>query len=123
MALRFRRRAISIYGAGGRYVASNCASRGAALAAGVVSSVELILDNLPAQRVAVNAQKLRRPRLIALNAIQHSLDEAFFEFADGLIEQNAALHHLAHEAFQLVLHVCTLQRMRSQSQGPWCITG
>ena len=57
--------------------------------------IQLVFAELPAERVAMNPQQMRGARLIAIDAIQHALDEALFEFADGLVEQNAALHHLA----------------------------
>lgn len=61
--------------------------------------LQLIRHKLPAQRIAVNAQQMRRARLIPADAVQHPLDESLFELPDGLIEQNAAFHHLAYEPF------------------------
>src|SRR5262249_59482774 len=79
--------------------------------------VEFVLDDLPAQGVAVNPQDVRRPRLISVDAVQYAFDKTLLEFANGLIEENSAIHHLPYEAFQLVLHVCTLQRMRESVPG------
>jgi hypothetical protein len=57
----------------------------------------------------VDPQKLGGPALIAVGSLQNPLDEAFFKFTDGFIEQNSALHHLSHKAFQLISHVRTLR--------------
>ena len=57
----------------------------------------------------MNSQKLRGPALIAVGALQNSLDEAFFELPNGFVEQNSAFHHLSHKAFQLISHVRTLR--------------
>jgi len=57
----------------------------------------------------MNAQEFRCPALIAVGAFQHSLDEPFFEFTDGLIKEDAAFHHLSHKPFQLVSHIRTLR--------------
>jgi hypothetical protein len=40
-----------------------------------------------------------------LVTIQDPFNKAFFEFADRLVEKNAAFHHLIDEPFQLILHV------------------
>jgi hypothetical protein len=71
--------------------------------------VQLILGHFPAQRVAVNSQKLGSAALIAVGSLQNPLNEAFFEFPNRFIEQNSALHHLSHKAFQLISHVRTLR--------------
>jgi hypothetical protein len=71
--------------------------------------IELVLGHFAAQRVTVNAKEFRSPALIAVGALQHALDKALLEFADGFLEQNPAFHHLSHEAFQLISHVRTLQ--------------
>src|SRR5262249_21139152 len=83
------------------------------------AAIQLVLKNLPAQRIAVNSQDIRRARLIALHSVQYPLYEAFFKLTDRLIEKNPTLHHLTHETFQLILHVCTLHRMPLML-GPWC---
>jgi len=57
----------------------------------------------------VDSQEFGRPALIAVGSLQNPLDEAFFEFAHGFIEQNSAFHHLSHKAFQLISHVRTLR--------------
>jgi hypothetical protein len=71
--------------------------------------VQLVLRHLPAQGIAVNSQEFSRPALIAIGSLQNPFDEAFFEFTHGFIEQNSALHHLSHKAFQLISHVRTLR--------------
>jgi hypothetical protein len=60
----------------------------------VVPMVQLVIDNFAAEGVAVYAEDVRRAGLIAVRALQNSLDEAFLEFAHGFVEQNASLHHL-----------------------------
>ena len=57
----------------------------------------------------MNSQEFSSPALIAVGSLQTSFDESFFEFTDGFIEQNSALHHLSHKAFQLISHVRTLR--------------
>lgn len=57
----------------------------------------------------MNSQKLRGPALIAVGSFQNTLDETFLEFTDRFIEQDSALHHLSHKAFQLISHVRTLR--------------
>jgi hypothetical protein len=71
--------------------------------------IQLVLRHLPAQSIAVNSQEFSSPALIAVGSFQNPLDEAFFEFTHGFIEQNSAFHHLAHKAFQLISHVRTLR--------------
>jgi len=71
--------------------------------------IQLIFRHLPAQRIAVNAQQFRGTGLIAVGALQNTLDESFLKFTNGFVEQNAPLHHLSHKAFQLISHVCTLR--------------
>src|SRR5690348_1564243 len=71
--------------------------------------IQLVLFDLPAQRVAVNAQKLRSLRLVAFGAVQHALNEPLFELLDGLLEVDSPLHHLIDEPFQLIFHDVTLR--------------
>lgn len=77
--------------------------------AAVAVRIELVDIDLAAQSVAVNAQELSGAGLVAGGTVQDALDEAFFEFADGFVEQNSALHHLIDKPFQLVFHVGTLR--------------
>lgn len=58
----------------------------------------------------MNAKLLRSAALVAIGALQNAFNEAFFEFADGLIKQDAAIHHLSHKPFELISHVRTLRR-------------
>src|SRR5215467_11601199 len=95
----------------------NCRKYGGS-AARAPASVELVLENLTAERISMNSQHYGRTRLIALDAVEHTLDEAFFKFSDRFIKQNPVFHHLRNEPFQLILHVCALQRCISLSPGP-----
>lgn len=52
----------------------------------------------------MDAQHFGGAALVAFGAIQDALDEAFFEFADGFIEEYSPLYHLCYQPFQLVLH-------------------
>jgi hypothetical protein len=78
----------------------------------VAPVIQLVLCEFPAERVAVNSEKMRGARLISVNAVQHPLDETFFEFSYGFVKQDAAFHHLTNQSFQLILHVFTLQKLR-----------
>jgi hypothetical protein len=49
--------------------------------------------------------------LISLSAVENPLDETFLKFLDGFVKQNALLHHLRHEPFQLILHGDTLRSL------------
>lgn len=71
--------------------------------------IELVLANLPAQRIAVNSQLLRGLRLVSFSSIQNALDEALLKFLDGLVKQDTLLDHLRDEAFQLIFHGDTLR--------------
>jgi len=55
--------------------------------------VELVFGDFAAESVAMNAENFRGAGLIAVGALEDAFDEALFEFADGLIEEDAALHH------------------------------
>ena len=85
-----------------------CRRRSASVAA-VAVRIEFVYIDLAAQGVAVNAEELGGAGLVTGGAVQDALDEPFFEFADGFVEQNPALHHLIDEPFQLVFHVGTLR--------------
>jgi hypothetical protein len=76
----------------------------------MVAVVELVLDDLTAERVAVYAEDMRGAGLVAVGAIQNTLNEALFEFPHSFVEEDAAFHHLADKSFQLILHVGTLQK-------------
>jgi len=71
--------------------------------------IELVFVDFAAKRVSVNAKNLGGTGLVAVGAVQDALDESLFEFADGLIKKNSALHHLIDEPFQLILHDRTLR--------------
>ena len=70
---------------------------------------QLVFADLAAQRIAMNSKDFCGARLVAVGAVQHALDETFFEFPDGFVEQDPALHHLVDEPFQLILHDDTLR--------------
>src|SRR5271157_3397943 len=55
-------------------------------------------------------EQARRPRLIAVRAIEHALDKSLLELVYRLIEEDAAFDHLAHQRFQLISHNCTLRK-------------
>jgi hypothetical protein len=71
--------------------------------------VQLVFADFAAEGIAVNPQNLRGAAPVAFGVFEDVLDKALFEFPDGLLEQDAVLHHLADEPFQLVLHVITLR--------------
>ena len=75
----------------------------------VAVRIELVLIDFAAQGIAVNAKNFCRAGLVAVCAVQHALDEALFELADGFVKQNPALHHLIDEPFQLIFHDDTLR--------------
>ena len=52
----------------------------------------------------MDAKDFRGAGLIAIVAVEDALDESFFEFPDGLVEENATLDHLKYQAFQLISH-------------------
>jgi len=59
--------------------------------------IELVLGHFAAQRVPVDAEDFRGAGLIAVGTIEDAFDEALFKFADGLIEEDAALDHLQNQ--------------------------
>jgi hypothetical protein len=71
--------------------------------------IELVLIDLAAQCIAMNAKNLGSFGLVAVGAVQDTLDETLFKFADGFVKQNPALHHLIDEPFQLIFHDGTLR--------------
>jgi hypothetical protein len=75
----------------------------------VAVGVQLVLFDLSAERIAVDAEELRRPRLVAVRAIQHALDKPFLELPDGFIKEDSPFHHLIDEPFQLIFHDVTLR--------------
>jgi len=70
---------------------------------------DFVFVDLPAKRIAVNAENVRGTRLIAVGAIQDTLDEALLKFLDRLLKQNAPVHHLVDKPIQLVFQGCTLR--------------
>lgn len=70
--------------------------------------VELVDFDLSAQCVAVDAKALSGSRLVPIGEFERALDELFFEFGDGFLEENAALDHHADEGLELIFHSDTL---------------
>ena len=52
----------------------------------------------------MNSEDFGGAGLIAVGAFEDALDETLFEFAHGLIEEDAALDHQGNQAFQLISH-------------------
>jgi hypothetical protein len=75
--------------------------------------IELVLANLAAKCIAMNPKNFCSSALIPIRAFQHSLDEFFLKFRDGLFEQNTALYHQPHKRFQLIFHLA-----RSEGDAP-----
>jgi hypothetical protein len=55
---------------------------------------QLVDADLPAEGVAVDAERTGGPGLIPVKPIEDSLDKFLFELVDCLIEQNSAFNHL-----------------------------
>jgi hypothetical protein len=72
---------------------------------------ELVFVDFAAQRVAMNAEDLGGAGLVAVGAIQDTLDETLLEFAYGFIEQDAPVHHLNDKPLELIFHDRTLRRI------------
>ena len=83
------------------------------LARSVVIGSELVLVDLAAQRIAMDAESLRGAGLIAVGALQYAPDKTFFEFPDGFVKQDAAFDHLSDEPIQLIFHDRTLHILSS----------
>jgi|SRR5271155_3125345 len=75
---------------------------------------DFVFADLAAQGVAVNPQKFRGARLIAVSAFQRALDEFLLKLNHGLFEQYPALDHLSNESFELFLHDVTLHSDASE---------
>jgi hypothetical protein len=89
--------------AGGRSIAPLPAVRAyaasAALARAGTTVVEFVFRHFAAEGVAMNAEEGSGAGLIAIGAIEDALDKTFFEFADSLVEKDAALDHLQYQTF------------------------
>src|SRR5512135_1337134 len=66
--------------------------------------LDLVLLDLLAEGVAVDAEVLRGPREVAAVALQHAHDELLLELPLGLGEQDPLVHHLDDQGLQLLLH-------------------
>jgi hypothetical protein len=71
--------------------------------------VQLIQTYLAAERIAVHSEESSGARLIAMKTFQHALDKFLFKFIYRFIEMDTAVHHLAYQRFQLLLHRSTLR--------------
>ena len=71
--------------------------------------VQLIQTYLAAERIAVYSEEPSGARLIAMKTFQHPLDKFLFKFVYRFIEMDPAVHHLAYQRFQLLLHRSTLR--------------
>src|SRR5713226_4339620 len=98
--------------------ATRGALRGNSLAVPPGPGFELVLSDLAAKRVAMNAEHACGAGLIAFGTVQHALDELLFKFRDRLVEHDSAFHHLSDQRFELVFHNGTLRReVRGCSDG------
>jgi hypothetical protein len=61
-----------------------------------VPMVQLVHADLPAQRIAMNAEQTRCPGLVSIGAIEYALYEFLFELIYSFFKQNASLDHLTH---------------------------
>jgi hypothetical protein len=66
--------------------------------------IELVFANFATEGVAVDAQHFGGATLVAISALQGTLDKALFKLSDGFIEKDSPIDHLRHKPFQLVLH-------------------
>jgi hypothetical protein len=80
--------------------------------------IELIRVYLAAERVAMDSQDLCGAGLVAIEAIQHSLDEFFLELGYGFLEQDAAVDHQSDQRFQFFSHDFTLH-VEGPGAGPF----
>jgi hypothetical protein len=71
--------------------------------------IQLVEVYFTAERVPVNSEETRSPRLIPARSVQDALDEFLFKFVDGLIKMNSTFHHLPDKGFQLIFQGCTLR--------------
>src|SRR5712691_4699795 len=86
--------------------------------AGTGTVFELVLTDLAAEGVAMDAENPRGAGLITVGAVEHPLDEFLFEFVDRFVKQNPAFHHLTNQAFELLSHWLTLRwQIRSSAAG------
>ncbi|HET7259445.1 MAG TPA: hypothetical protein VFI75_06975 [Candidatus Acidoferrum sp.] len=82
----------------------------------MISSAELVLVDFAAQRITVNAENLGSARLVAVRAVEDTLDEALLEFLHGFIEQDAPVYHLGDKSLELIFHDGTLRVIRFQPE-------
>lgn len=84
---------------------------------------ELVFSDFTAERVAVNAENSCGAALIAVGMFHGAFDEAPFKFGERFVEQNATIHHLSDERFQLIFHDSVLRvvlgaALRGQFRAP-----
>src|SRR5580765_8026508 len=63
----------------------------------VSGSPDLVFAHLAAERVAMDAEGLGRPREAAVPSSEHAGDESLLEFPNGVLEVHASLDHFFHE--------------------------
>src|SRR5262249_46599378 len=73
-------------------------------AAGGLFAFDLILGDLAAEGVGMQADQLRRAADVALAQLQGMDDVAALELPPRILVQDAVLHHLAHQRFQFGAH-------------------
>ncbi len=71
--------------------------------------IEMVLRDLAAQGVAMDAERFGGAALIAAGMLQDAADEFLLEFGHGFIEQNAALDHHDDQRIQFLFHVYMLR--------------
>jgi hypothetical protein len=68
-----------------------------------IDTVFIFADSL-AQRVAVDAQFVRRLGQIVMMTVDNLQNKFLFEFFNGFIKENAASNHLINQGFQFSFH-------------------
>jgi hypothetical protein len=74
-----------------------------------MAMVQLVLVDLAAECIAMNSQETGGARLVAVETVQHAFDKLLFKFVDCFLKMDTAIHHLANQRFQLLLHRSTLR--------------
>src|SRR5260370_3346034 len=83
-----------------------------------VTVFELVLTDLAAEGVAMDAEDPRGAGLVAVRAVKHTLDEFLFKFVNRFVKKDPAFHHLTNQAFELLFHWLTLRwQSRSSAAG------
>jgi hypothetical protein len=77
---------------------------GSGTGAGALWPPQAVLDDLPAERVSVDPERLGRTSQAAVRTAQYLRHEASLEASQGILEPNAPVDHLADESFHLFAH-------------------